>query len=419
MRPYYEHLVFRETFENDLSVAKNGWTKVGSGTIDNGLHGDGSTYLERDESFLPFSGSFTRRIKVNIASVASNYAGIYANNATAGFDIGIQGSVPNVFAFLRGGTSPATISDSHGGNFYGKEGQDVWMTWTKSAGGIARLYIDDVLESSSAATGAGLKPNSPIQVGARAGSFAIPSGYVIKELEEYDRELSAAEIADANAGTVYDIDSWDVDLPLYTSFNDGTNEVTRNFGTSGVNAIMGDGSTGAPDFLVPKGIKSDGSTQYLQGTVDVNDTKVFTFCGVMQYDTIPVSFKTWFEIGEYTSDGVMLGELNGTIFLYYNGASPVASTTAFTRQSLKSFIVSSDGDDIKVFINGELLTNVSVSAKANLNGNYSYGFLNRAAPSLGNRSAARGWNPRIRIGKSMTGIEAKKLHFELFNQLNI
>lgn len=200
IRPYGGRLIYREQFVDDLSVAKNGWTKVGTGTINNGLYGNGSTYLERDESFLPFSGSWTRRILINITAVQAAYAGIYANNASRGFDLGIQGTPANsIYAFLRGGTTPAQITDSHGGNFYGLEGQDVWITWTKSAGGTAKLYINDTLEATSAASGDGLNPNSKIQIGARAGTSAIPSGYVIKQVEEYSQEMTASEIAFANA----------------------------------------------------------------------------------------------------------------------------------------------------------------------------------------------------------------------------
>lgn len=61
----------------------------------------------------------------------------------------------------------------------------------------------------------------------------------------------------------------EVNLPLYTQFDDGTNVVTRNFGTSGVNAVMGDGSTAStfPAQLSPKGNKFS-ATSYLNTKVN-------------------------------------------------------------------------------------------------------------------------------------------------------
>jgi len=162
------------------------------------------------------------------------------------------------------------------------------------------VFVDDIKISQTFTTSTDktvwfhdvISANTPADVASvgflrRNGTdyFNFDGSVNLIEISKYTRDIY--ELQDETAGTTFSKiaeNKFMMNLPLKSTFNDGTNEVTENVGTHGGNALWGNGQgLFEPDLRAPHGAYFDGVNKQLR-IVDTDGD--FAFDGSKDFSII-------------------------------------------------------------------------------------------------------------------------------------
>jgi len=217
--------VFREDFTNTNTTTQNGGTINNSPTINKGVTLNGTT--QNITYSDPFLGIKTVKITLEATTTTEDIMNL--DSGTHTIEVGA-------------GTVTATGFSS------------------------PTIYVDGVASSTLTTAKSTIVITTDTAFDATALDIGKETTYfdgVIYRVELYTEAWSAETVLDDFENDTYnevDANKAAVYLPLRSRFNDGSNEVTENLGTSLANAIVGDGSTSTtfPTFLNPHGANLDG-----------------------------------------------------------------------------------------------------------------------------------------------------------------
>lgn len=348
-----EDVIFRDTFINEDYLSDNDGTITGDLTIDNGVEIDGQVeYITYPTEFNGQELTVVSNLDVDFRS--GYYQTLLSNRNATGtyFEVGFNNAASTTdkyMYFYDGSTiflSTATVPSTTKQVAYAKDSSDDIV-----------FYADGVKVGDTVAGSALTNPNPIIYIG---NTFTGSQQYIngtLYNVSVYNKSLSADEILDVyQADTFREIDASKaaIALPLRSSYDDGSNIVTKNIGT-GVNAIMGDGSDPLtfPEILDPKGFYFDGSDYINLGSdIDFN------------YDE-PQSFATMFKTGNgliqalwsksetgagFKGYSVYMSAVGELFFrIYYAGVATgirVKTSNTFLDDKLRHLAVTYDGSGV-------------------------------------------------------------------------
>lgn len=269
-------LALHEKFEDKSGVERNGFTVVGSPTINHGI----SNLSTSDYCLFnyTFPSSFSIFVRLIVADNGVTWERIFESQNTY-FRIAWDPTNDRYYARTKIGASYISIHLNLDMTSY--VGQEVTLGFTfvyDGANTTCHAYLNGVLKNSSGANpGAVETTDNPIWFGVNSGASSSAFRDEIKELRFYNIVLSEDDfyMLHHNPKFMYEL------LPensLFTvkgdsSYNDGANQVTDCLGSVISKATMGDGSTPAtfPD-IENKLFISDGSNTYM----NCGDNDAFT-----------------------------------------------------------------------------------------------------------------------------------------------
>jgi hypothetical protein len=418
-----EGLIFRETFVNSDYISDNGGVaSVGSfAAADNGLLFNDDTcidYARPEINNLFKTGVFSMRVGMDMTNVGTDggpIIGWYADNDNRFY-----------LEFPRGGSNSwRTIANVNGGGALVATGVSLsdgyhelvitfnGVTWLAYLDGTATSWAGGGIQDLAGMVG----DSAALFVGSNNSGTASANGFC-HFVEMYDRILTGEEALDKYQEDGFaEIDAsksvlW---LPCRSSFDDGANIVTENLGT-GVNAIMGDGSTAntMPAQVAPHGFDFDNTNDYIDCGSDIIGTGDVTM-GAM------VRLENWDE----TIPRIMLN--NKCFFVMYSTNDRIlftsnASTNAFSaNDSIKpgvyNFIVvtRTSAGVTNIYINGELSGSADQSSgtpeAGTINTIIGYDLASRAANSVID-------TPFV-YGSILTPTQIRELSNNAFARLNV
>lgn len=303
---------------------------------------------------------------------------------------------------------------------------------TLAAASRAKIYIDGSDATAVAQTVPATCTNvQNLVVGGYDGIEDFPTGSYVKEVEVFDIALTAEDVKDLYEQDTYsELEHPLIHLPLKSWYYDGSsNAVTKNVGTLGGTATLGNGTTTTtfPTQLAPHGMSFDG-TDYLQlNKIYTNYQEPFTFAALVYLTNINAE-QAILSNRDSSNNGIHFrvysgGRLQLYIFSSGNYIGRATGADALARQGLYSIIGSYDGSatsaGLSIYIDGE-----RVDTSDSNSGAYS-SFTSTDKLNIGRRPTAANalsngkvYSPMF-LGESITPIQARKLHHDMINKLNV
>lgn len=364
--PTYTGVILEEPLVSDVTVAQNGWIKNGTSAIGNGFTGNGSTFLSSANDDVRLGTAFSMRMQLKVTSNVGAYTGLYSNGtSTNSLDIGFDSS--QFYAYNRNLGAPPIITALTGGNFFGQQGNIVWLTYVKRYDNTSSLYVNNTLIANSIPSVPLSVIATPQQIGARNNLSPIGSNITIYQVNTYGVALSVEDIAKLNAGTLNTI-KWDYALNgTPATIVDGLLSIP-NAGTIGGTYTMGDGTTSTtyPKIQIDGGIVTDGGDTLRKTGVDLSGYTNITvaMCVFIPYiGTGRALLDISSAINTNLTALMFAIDSAGTRYIrFYGGGTDPTNAASYTTNKnggLYTIIGTSNGAITKIYVNGVLGSNAS------------------------------------------------------------
>ena len=269
---------FRELFDSPASALANG-AEIRGGSFDSGSYTGGGNdaglqYSRPDfTSFAETGFSMGLRFTPQDDPADSVIKRVFSYYGFDGFSVqvALQKSTSRIWAQVQvqpGVSGYLVCSPASTPILWGEENY-LFITYD---GTTLSYYFNGVFQVSDNATGNfALTPDATpniLKIEDLSQAYSDP----VQEFIAYDRALSAEEVSDLYNGTTFqevDDSRFLVTLPLRSSYNDGSNQVTENIGSLGGTIQLGDGTdpNTFPTQLYTKGFGL-GNGEYLVGDID-------------------------------------------------------------------------------------------------------------------------------------------------------
>ncbi len=385
-QPDYSKIRFNEPFINVKGVSDNGGVISGTPTFAGGIVLDGTGD----------SADYT-----NIEDL-----------------LGIK----SVIIDMTFGTTTEEMIDLDGGTHYLSASSG---TVSATGFGTPTLYVDGAAGATITAarhrvvaTTATAFDATAIIVGLRAASYADATIHrVILSTET----LTATEVLDDYNDDTYsrlDAAFSDLWLPLRSRYDDGSNEVTENLGTLMSTVQVGDGSTSTkyPTFLSPNGAEFDGSDYLKLNTtgIDYSSSGITMGC-LFSLASNQVGEQTLLAntFGGNNRDGITVTAAGVVAGTHYGGSFNSKSGTVPPKSGLHSVIFTWDGTTPLIYID-----DVAQTGSANPTLSATTGFNIGSTPSQALAHRGKIFKPHV-YPFAVTPLQARYLHWKMYNELNI
>jgi len=365
-----EEIKERMIFDSTSKAVSCGWEITSGSSIDenDGLNLSALKKVVLD-TFWENGGSLRLRVRPNDSD--STFRRFFFMGVDDNFkmQLGVRGSDGATILELRNGS---------GSNYYAA-GQtltvgawnEIVFVWSPS---VPRLtsYLNGTNAVSDTVAGAATwgaydTDYGKLKVGAIGGGSAVTDMDTV-QIDLSRRQYSAGEVQDLFDEVTF-LEANDsraiLSIPLRTNYNSGGVQVTDNISSSGGTITVGDGTTSStfPTQLTPKGMRFDGSNDYLEaGTAIVPATGAFSIVALAKVTNLSITRaicgQYYDVIGERLAFGInstnVFGQIGGTALNYAHGNTIVGRTVQYVYQRDTS-------NNVKLWVNG---INVASSTNA-------------------------------------------------------
>lgn len=375
-----EDVVMREQFINNQYVADNGGTIVGAldflgvrGAIFDGTNDYIDYGLRSDLDFK--SGNFSIEVVAVINSLVAAQVLVTkgAVGVDGGYSIYLETDGEITFQIEQfDGTTFRVVTNSTPVTAGLLSGIVCTVDRTSAtglkvfAGGVECTYSiqDDPTPAGDVAS-----EDYPFRIGARAnGSFKANATFF--DTNVYNRSLTSEEVLDrATIQTFQEVKpentiGW---LPLRTSYNDGSNQVTPNLGIlDDANVHLGDGSTSTtyPTLLENNGASFDGG-DYIEFVTALDYSAGFSFFCLFNVDDLAAD-RTLLA-GTFNASSMVNIQVDTTGILqsaFYNGSAlfGASSTVAGSGWHSVGFVKNAAENSPTMYLDGVLQTGTTIAA---------------------------------------------------------
>jgi hypothetical protein len=346
-----ESVLFRDNFISDDYVEDNGGTIVNDCIIDNGLTTDGThDYIDYGDVNNLGAGSWSFNFKVSIPSAGvQTYLVSKHEDADNRWYIRIDATGR---IFMYSVVATAIVISAVSGISITEANTEYSVQVVGDRDDTLRFYVDgaESVGTVTTFTAVNLDNTGEFNVGRWSTSLGE---FTMKDLDIYNVPHTAEEALDIyqrDAFTEIDASKAVVWLPCRSTFDDGSNVVTKNLGTAD-NCIVGDGAgSNNPTLLSPHGFEFNGTDDYLDlGT----DNLVTDDC------SISCMVKSDNQVSAWMFQGVNTGEYL-TVFLTSSGVQ--AQTASGAGNSSLATLTWGDGKwhHIAIVRNGDTHTDIQI-----------------------------------------------------------
>ncbi len=291
------------------------------------------------------------------------------------------------------------------------------------------FYTDGVANGSVAFTFTAWT-NQTTRIGAYTLGTSQALLSTLYSIDIYNATHTAEEAKDLyERDTFSELENPSIYLPLRSRYNDGVNMVTKNLGTLGGTALIGDGSTTTtmPTQLSPHGVSFDGGDYLVTNYVYTDYTKPFTVGGLVKSF---INGATQRLMSNFSAAGSGLDvriSITGSlqVYIYKTSSDYIArGSTSLIHTEKASWFVTYDGSGTKeglhLFIDG-----VEVAASLVLSGTFG-AFTNTSPIYIGSApvgvyylaNGTKVWKPFM-LNLALTPMQVRALHQRMISSLNV
>lgn len=280
---YDKHLLFRESFMSPKSVADNGGVATGFSDFNNkavmNATGKYVEYAKLAKILGAVTGGNKKLSLKTVVDTPTDFADartILSFRSAAGcvVEIGFW-TTGKMYAYSTASSSVYSTSAIGAGKHT--------LEWAFDGTNV--YFYTDGVENGSAAFAFTAWTNQTTRIGAYTLGTSQALLSILYSLDAYNATHTAEEAKDlCDRDTFSELEKPSIYLPLRSRYSGGANMVTKNLGTLGGTALVGDGVTAAtfPAQLSPHGAGFDGGDYLITNDTYTDITKPFTL-GCLMY----------------------------------------------------------------------------------------------------------------------------------------